>query len=327
MAPPKRLGRGLDSIIAGVSAASPMMPPTPAGTKTIGIVPSADEIIKSQTPPPSTSQKQEAVPNEGFFEIETDLIDVSPFKPRKDFDEDNLNELADSIRSEGLLQPITVRKTDKRFELIAGERRLRACRKLGLKRIWAHIVDASDSSSAIMSLIENLQRTDLNPVEEALGYASLMDDFDLNQEAVAERVGKRRSSIANLLRILQLNKECQGFLRKGLITFGHARALLALESQEEQTLLARRVIESGLSVRDTEQDAARMKQGRAWGKKTTKRISQAELAVIKDLEKRISKSLHTRVKLKHNPKRGTIIIEYFGNDDLQRILEKLGLET
>ena len=324
MAAPKRLGRGLGSIIAGGTSAIAKIKEKAKGTQKPA---SAPPSIPKATPKSSLVKKHTSLPSEGFFEIETDLIDVSPFQARKDFDEDKLNELSESIRSEGLLQPITIRKNGSRFELIAGERRLRACRKLGLKKIWSHLVDASDSSSAVMSLIENLQRTDLNPIEEALGYASLMEDFSLNQEAIAERVGKGRSSIANLLRILQLNKECQGFLRKGLISFGHARALLALESQEEQTLLARRVIESGLSVRHTEQEAARMKLGRSSGKRSAKQLSQAEAVVIKDLEKRLSNSLSTRVKFKHNPKRGHMIIEYFGNHDLSRILKQLGLDS
>jgi ParB family chromosome partitioning protein len=192
-------------------------------------------------------------------------------------------ELAESIRQEGLLQPIVVREVEGRFQLIAGERRWRACKTLGLKTIIARIVQVSESSAAVISLIENLQRENLNPVEESLGYASLMRDFDLTQEAVAERVGKPRSSVANSLRLLQLDREVQGYLSKGMLSVGHAKVLLGLEDGQQRVLLARRVVERGLSVRDTERLVQGLRRGRN-GQADARARPALEEAAVKDVE-------------------------------------------
>lgn len=219
-----------------------------------------------------------------------------------------------------------MRLVDGLYQLIAGERRWRACQMLKLKKIPARIIEANESSSAVMSLIENLQRENLNPIEEALGYASLLSDFNLTQEAVAERVGKSRASIANSLRLLQFSRELQGFLARGLLSVGHAKVLLGLEDADERLLLARQVIERGLSVRETERAVhARRKGGSLTASGPGRAMPPAEVAAIADLQRTLSSSLNTRVELKHTPKKGRIVIEYFGNDDLQRLLEKMGL--
>ena len=258
-----------------------------------------------------------------YREIVTDLIDPNPHQPRKEMDLGKIEELAESIRSEGLLQPIVVRPNEGRFELIAGERRLRACKLVGLKKIPARVVEVSNTSSAVIALIENLQREGLNPVEEALGYASLMKDFDLTQEAVAERVGKNRSTVANALRLLQLDKELQGYIVKQLLSMGHAKVLLGIEDPSQRTVLARRIIEEGLSVREAERAIRRLKA--ETGVKRLSRVSSTPDAAIEDLERQLTQRLNTRVFLKHTPKKGRLVIEYYGNDDLQRILEKTGL--
>lgn len=328
--PPKRLGRGLGSIIAGGTGQpqtdkSPI-PPTPKKHK--------KEL--TEAPPLRTSGKEspQAPANItpevafGFREIPIELIDPSPYQMRREFDPTRLNELVESIRAEGLMQPITVRSRNNRFELIMGERRFRACKQLQLKTITARVIEAADASAAAQALIENLQREDLNPIDEALGYASLMEDFKLTQEAVSERIGKPRSNVANYLRLLRLNKECQGYVSKGMLTFGHARALLGLESQDQQTLLARRIIESGMSVRETESQVNRWKDNS--GKTATKRKSPeppSQNAVVKDIERRLTSHFNTTVQIKHTPKKGILSLEYYGNDDLQRILQKLGIET
>ena len=239
---------------------------------------------------------------------------------------EHVKELAESIRSEGLLQPIVVRERGSKFELIAGERRWRAHQHLGLKKIAARIMEASDSSSAVISLIENIQREGLNAIEEALAYASLMGDFDLTQEAVAERVGKGRTTIANALRLLQLDREIQGYVSKGMLSSGHAKVLLGIDDPAQRLIFARRMIETGMSVREAERHLRRLKADS--GSRSSASVSNPEATdtIVRDLEKQISTRLNTKVSLKHTPKKGRLIIEYYGNEDLQRILEKTGLQ-
>jgi len=308
-----RLGRGLGNLIAGGKGAPAVK-------------------IPESPPPPTPAAPKAAAPSApaaglaGYLEIAVAAIEPSRHQPRRTFEEAALRELADSIRSEGLMQPIVVRLVGDKYHLIAGERRLRACQLLGLKTIAARVVEASDASAAVMTLIENLQRADLNPVEEALGYASLLRDFSLTQEGIAERVGKARVTITNALRLLGLEREVQGYLAKGLLSTGHAKILLGLADEAQRVLLARRSLEEGWSVRELERQARRLKT------ETTVRAGgrtgpEAESTAIRDVEKRLATKLNTRVSLKHSPKQGRIVIEYFGNEDLQRILEHLGVGT
>ena len=261
----------------------------------------------------------------GLFEIPITRIVPSPHQPRRDFHEDTLAELAESIRSEGLLQPVVVRRREDHFELIAGERRWRACQLLKLKRIPARVIEASETSSAVLSLIENLQRENLNPLEEAMGYASLIKDFDLTQEQVAERVGRNRATVANSLRLLQLPREIQSYLTKGILSVGHAKVLLGVEDAETRLLLARQCIERGWSVRELERQVEGYRTNRDRSVKTRPGVPADEERAIADLQKQLSTTFSTRVQLRHTPKRGRIIIEYYGNDDLQRIIEQMGM--
>ncbi len=261
----------------------------------------------------------------GLYEVPLARIRPNPRQPRKSFSEDHLKELAESIRSEGLLQPVVVRHQDAEYELIAGERRWRACQLLKLRYIPARIMQASESSSAVLSLIENLQREDLNPIEEAMGLASLLKDFDLTQEQVAERVGRSRAAVANALRLLQLPREIQGYLIKSHLSVGHAKVLLGVEDPETRLALARQAIEREWSVRETER---RVEQsGNAPSRKSAARKQNSdEQVALRSVENQLSTGLSTRVFLKHSPKKGRIIIEYYGNDDLQRIMEKMGMQ-
>ncbi len=228
------------------------------------------------------------------------------------------------IRSEGLMQPIVVRKVGEKFQLIAGERRWRACQLLNLKVIVARIVEASDVSSAVMTMIENLQRADLNPIEEAVGYASLVRDFSLTQDAVAERVGKARATITNALRLLGLEREVQGYLAKGLLSSGHAKVLCLGWPMKRSVCcwpagLWRR---AGVCANSNARPAGPSRRRRfapvaGWPRRRRPRPSSMS-------KKRLAAKLNTRVSLKHTPKRGRIVIEYFGNEDLQRILETPG---
>lgn len=275
-------------------------------------------------PQRNTPAAEEPQPSNGILEIAIDRVVPNPHQPRKDFHEGSLRELADSILAEGLLQPIVVRRKEDRFELIAGERRWRACQLLKLKGIPARVLEASETSSAVLSLIENLQREDLNPIEEALGYASLMKDFALTQEQVSERVGRNRASIANSLRLLQLSREIQGYLVKGHLSVGHAKVLLGVEDVETRLLLARQCIERGWSVRELERQLEGTRRSGDRGGKG-RSVAAAEQSAIEDLQKQLSKTLSTRVVLKHTPRKGRIVIEYHGNDDLQRIIETMGI--
>lgn len=305
--PKSRLGRGLGGLIAG----SVVNPPRAAEA-----APAAPAKEKEQPAAVRTG--------EGFEYIPTHLIETSPFQARREIDPASLNELSESIRSVGLLQPVLVRRKGDRYELLAGERRWRACQKLQLKKIPAKVTEASNPESAVIGLIENLQRENLNPVEEAGGYASLIRDFDLTQEAVSERVGRSRSAIANSLRLLQLETEIQGYLSKNHLSVGHAKVLLGVEPGEERLLLARKVLEKGLSVRELEHLVTGLKNQKASRSPSARTTPQLEEAAVQAVEKQIASRLSTKVMLRHTPKRGRIIIEYYGNEDLQRILEKMG---
>lgn len=303
------LGRGLGSLIAKGSTQSVISSKKSDEAKKplkIDVTPPSEEIVSSP-----------------FVEIPLKLIDRSPYQPRMEFREEDLKELSASIAAEGLLQPIVVRRKDKRYELIAGERRLRACQMLNFEKIPVRIVKASDASSAVISLIENLQRENLNPIDESMGYASLMRDFDLTQEDVAQRVGKARATIANSLRLIQLEQEIQGYLSKGMISIGHAKVLLSLENSSQRMLLARRIIEEGLNVRQLEQLVAQLKRRNGVHSLSTP-MANVKTAVIKDLEKQLTTHFNAKVMLHHGVKKGKLVINYQGNEDLHRVLEKIG---
>ena len=313
MATRMRLGRGLSGLIQrGVSS-----PESSAELEAVGVSEERKDEAQGEAP------RRLAPFDQQYAEIPIDRIEVNPFQPRESFDQESVRELAESIRSEGLLQPIVVRRVGDNFQLIAGERRLRACQSLRLTSVAARIFEASDASSATMSLIENLQREGLNPIEEALGYLSLIRDFELTQEAVAERVGKGRATVANALRLLQLSKEIQGYLSKNVLSVGHAKVLLAVDDAGQRGVVARHIIEKGLSVRDLERVIRRFKEV----KNPRKAIAhpESDTIEIRRLEDSLASHLNTRVQIRHSKRKGKIVIEYSGNDDLQRILELLDI--
>lgn len=330
-----RLGRGLGGLISGGGVARPnktqeiATPETKVKAKGEGKgkgTPSSSKGTKGNSPIPAQSTGL------GYQEIALGKIKANPYQPRREIAEKQVKELAQSIQSEGLLQPIVVRSTGKGYELIAGERRLRAFKFLKSKTIPCRVIEASDASSASLALIENLQRENLNPIDEALGYASLVRDFDLTQEAAADRVGKGRATVANALRLLSLSEEIQGFLSRRLLSTGHAKVLLGVKDDAQQHLLARRIIESNLSVREAEKIVKRLNEGLepsdglgSGNDNSGKTSSRAENTAIADLEKRIEKHFNTNVSIQHGKKKGKLVIEYFGNEDLDRLLELLGI--
>lgn len=305
-APKSRLGRGLGSLIAKASPA-----PAPAAA-TPPVVPVASAPAGAP----------------GYLEIAVHLVEPSPYQARREIPPEQLSELAASISSEGLLQPIVVRRNGEKYQLIAGERRWRAFQQLKLKSIPARVVEASNASSAALGLIENLQREGLNPIEEAHGYASLIRDFDLTQESASDRVGKGRATVANTLRLLSLDAEIQGYVGKNLLSVGHAKVLLGFTDPAQRTVLARRVIEEGLSVRATEKlvQTGKSAAGGAKPRKSGK-LPAKDAEAVAGIEKKLTSHLGARVAVIHTPKKGRIVIEYRGNEDLQRVLEKLGITS
>jgi ParB family chromosome partitioning protein len=266
-----------------------------------------------------------AAPVSGYQEVQVHLVEPSPYQARREILAEQLNELAESIRSEGLLQPIVVRRHGEKFQLIAGERRWRAFQQLKIRTIPARIVEASDASAASLGLIENLQREGLNAIEEAHGFASLVRDFDLTQETAAERVGKSRAAVANSLRLLSLDAEIQGFLAKDLLSVGHAKVLLGIEDAGRRSVVARRVIEEGLSVRATEK-LGKAAAGAGSAKSRTRSLAPRDASAVESIQKKLSSHFGARVAVFHTPKKGKIVIEYRGNDDLHRLLEAMGVE-
>ena len=246
----------------------------------------------------------------------------SPLQPRKDFAAEALQELVDSIQQHGIVQPLIVRLVAGRHELIAGERRWRAAEKLGLTEVPVIVREATDLDVLELSLIENLQREDLNPIEEAEAYARLANEFGLRQEDIAQKVGRSRTAVANSMRLLDLHPQVQVWVTQGLLSVGHAKVLLGLKAQDEQLAVAETVLRRSSPVRDTERLVARQ-LGSIRRRKKTASVN-ATSATIEDLQNRLQQHLGTRVVLHHGEKRGRIEIEYYGNDDLQRVLNAIG---
>jgi ParB family transcriptional regulator, chromosome partitioning protein len=256
-----------------------------------------------------------------------DLITPSPLQPRQEFRNEHLQELVESIRERGIIQPLIVRKVDDKYELIAGERRWRAARELQLAEAPAIVRTASDREVLELALIENLQREDLNPIEEAGAYERLHRDFGLTQEEISKRVGKSRASVANAMRLLDLDSGAQALLKQGRLSVGHAKVLLSLKSHEEQRLLMDVIVRQGASVRVAEKLAAQqlVRLGRPFSKRTS--ADEPTLSpAIQNLQNLLTRRLATRVVIHHAEKRGSISIEYYGTDDLHRIISELGVD-
>jgi len=254
--------------------------------------------------------------------VPVDHIRKNPHQPRKEFDEERLDELADSIKEHGLIQPITVRYIgEKRFELISGERRLRAAKLAGLKEIPAFIREADDEQSMAFALIENIQREELNPLEVALGYKRLLEEFDYTQAEVAKRVGKNRTTVTNMLRLLNLPDFIQSALKSNQISMGHARALITIEDEDVQKKILNKVIDRGMSVRQIEEAVRDVSQPSISNKKKTSSSNKEELdPFYKEISARLRRTFSTKVNINPKKEGGEIKIEYYSEDDLERIL-------
>jgi len=305
------LGRGLGALLGGV----PTVVDAAAPAARILVSPDA-----SATPPRAERVERVALSR----------IRPCPFQPRKDFPEDALRELADSIREQGIVQPLIVRARGEAFELIAGERRWRAAQLAGLEEIPVLVREADDAAVLELALIENLQRENLNPIEEAQGYQQLLEQFHLRQEDIATKVGKSRVAVAHALRLLRLPVEVQTYLRTGRLAAGHAKVILGLNLPDDQKLAAEQVIRDGLNVRQTEDLVARLQPsgGHRAGETTAARAGGAPRDVhVIALEGRLRERLGTKVGLRYRQGRGAIEIRFYSEEELDRLLELLGVKA
>ena len=303
------LGRGLGALLGG-SPAITTPPPPVAGV--------ASPTAPAASPAPDDRERVKRVP--------LDRIRPCPLQPRKDFSDEALKELADSIREQGIVQPLIVRERGGFFELIAGERRWRAAQLLNLPEVPVITREADDRAVLELALIENLQRENLNAVEEAHGYAQLAEQFQLTQEEISAKVGKSRAVVANSLRLLKLPESIQKFIRDGRLSVGHAKVILGLAEERNQKLAAERVIKEGLNVRQTEGLVAKLL------KRAKRPTAQPETVAapagdphVADLEAKLRDVFATKVKLNYAEGKGTVEISFFSEAELERILQVLGI--
>lgn len=258
--------------------------------------------------------------------VTLDKIVPSPFQPRKTFSDEALSELSQSILQQGIIQPLIVRSVKGKYELIAGERRWRASQKAGLKEIPVIVRQATDREVLELALVENMQRSDLNPIEEAEGFSLLVRDFAYTQEQVADRVGKSRAGVANALRLLSLPNQVRGYISSNQISVGHGKVILSLSRKEEQIQVADRIIREHLTVRATERLVQTLLNTNPLRKtKSSRKKSSSGSADWKELEARLQRKFATKVRLIGNAKTGKIEIDYYNADDLDRLLQLLGI--
>lgn len=294
--PRNALGRGLSALIR---EPEPLPPPPPAVA--------AAAVAPAPLPP------------DGLLHIDIDLIDPSPYQPRTRFREDTLEELARSIRASGIVQPLVVRRIGRRYQLIAGERRWRAAQRAALSRVPVVVRDVPEEMALEMTLVENLQREDLNPIEQARAFQRLTDEFSLTQEQVAERTGKDRATIANVLRLLKLEEPIQDLLEEGRLSAGHGRALLAIAESKARLHLARRIARGGMTVRQVERLAAR-----GLKPKTASPLASMDpnaKAALEELQRRFGTRVHLHPLRPGRP--GQLAFEYYDAGDLTRLYEQL----
>ena len=269
-------------------------------------------------PEPGVSDEQGTIQTR---ELLIDEISPNRFQPRKYFDDDKLEELVASISENGILQPVVVQKSETGYELVAGERRWRASKKAGLKKIPAMIREVSDTKALELAIIENIHRQDLNPIEEAEAYKRLAEDFSLTQEMIAEKVGKSRAAIANILRLLNLSRNIQENLISGKLSMGHARALLGLENNGQMHAMCQEILKQGLTVRQTESKVNRLKKPEML--KLASSMKKKNI-FIRDLEKELERKLGTKVEVSPKKTGGKLVVSYYSDDDLERIQNLIG---
>lgn len=285
----------------------------------------APVAVQPAAPAPAPAAVPEPAPG-NVRHLAIDAIERNRYQPRSEFNPEHLKELADSIRQRGVMQPLMVRPLPDgtRYELIAGERRWRAAREVGLTTVPAIVRTATDEEALEIALIENLQREDLNPIEESRAYQQLATEFHLTQEQIAERVGRSRAAVANSLRLLALPGEVVAWVANGQLSVGHAKVILGLTIAEEQRLVAERILKRNLTVRDTELLVEGLKgDPKARARALTGTVKSSDIVAI---EEALQQKLGTQVSVRHGKKKGRIEISYYGNDDLSRLLGIFGVE-
>ncbi len=299
------LGRGLGALLGGVASAAKAAAPAPAAPAPNPFADTRDRVQR----------------------VAVSCLHPCPFQPRKDFPPEALRELADSIKEQGIVQPLIVRKRGTEFEIIAGERRWRAAQLAGLTELPVIVREADDKTVLELALIENLQRENLNPIEEALGYSQLISQFQLTQEEAAVKVGKSRVVVANSLRLLKLAPEIQTHVREGRVSVGHAKVILGLSTDDLQKLAVERVLKGSLSVRQTEDLIAELQKVSASGKTAKAGNAATRDLHIVDLENKIQERFGTKVQLRYRQGKGALEIKFFNDDDLERILKIAGINV
>ncbi|MCP5535990.1 MAG: ParB/RepB/Spo0J family partition protein [Akkermansiaceae bacterium] len=279
-------------------------------------------LIKKQPSANDTTSAKDAPRPDSHVAI--DEVLPSPLQPRKQFVQGQLDELMESIRQHGIIQPLIVRKVNGKMELIAGERRWRASKELGLKEVPIVIREATDHEVLEMALIENIQRKDLNPIEEAQGYVRLAKEFEMKQETIAKSVGKSRAAVANAMRLMELDPSIRDHVAHERLSVGHAKAILSIKDHDLQRLAADQILKKSLTVRAAEKLVKELTNPKK--NKSGKTTSREADAVIKQIQSSLRERFATEVKVNHSPKKGKIELTYYGNDDLQRILDLLGIQ-
>jgi ParB family chromosome partitioning protein len=274
---------------------------------------------------PLASPQPAAEKGETIQKVELGQIVPCAFQPRKTFHPEQLSELVESIRERGIIQPLIVRRVNGKYELIAGERRWRASQQVGLREVPVIVRTATDGEVLELALVENLQRADLNPIEEAEGYALLISRFRLTQEQVAQRVGRSRVNVANAVRLLGLADEVRSYVAQNRLSVGHAKVILGLAEKKDQVIAAERVLKDGLTVRQTEKWVDSLRPGKSRSVASPAKKGAVSEAAWTDLEKRLQRALGTRVRLSGTPQSGKIEIEFLGADQFDRLLKALGL--
>jgi len=257
--------------------------------------------------------------DEQFFQCPVEVIEPNPYQPRQMFSPHELEEMVRSVKEKGIITPLLVTKTEAGYQLIAGERRWRAAQKAGLRRVPVVVREVTPSESLELALIENIHRKDLNPIEEAIAYAKLLEETRITQDALAKRLGKDRSSITNFLRLLKLPVQIQQDVIDGRLSMGHARLLAGLKNSEDQWTLRNTIIKRGLSVRQSEALAKRGK-----GSTDTREKGSVKDPYLQSLEDNLKRSLGTKVEIKKRGKKGSLVVHFYSDDELDRLLELLG---
>ena len=312
------LGKGLNSMIPVLDSTATKKKTGRTGIDKEALQNAAKEAHKHQ----KEKMEFEGKPGEQVQIVKLTKVEPSREQPRKQFDADALQELAESIKQFGVLQPLLVQKKEDYYEIIAGERRWRASKLAGLKEVPVIVKEFTEQEAVEISLIENIQREDLNPIEEAMAYKRLMEEFHLKQDAIAERVSKSRTAVTNSMRLLKLDDRVQQMLIDEMISTGHARALLALESKDAQAEAAVKVFDEKLSVRETERLVKELLN--PVQKKEEKPKNQAEELVYKNLEEKIKQIIGSKVAInRRTDNKGKIEIEYYSQEELERIVELL----